>query len=104
MQTYFWLLNVLPSGDQILTILFALITALLVGAIIHRVMGSGTCGHYGNALLVMVALWMADRINRRLYGVFFTDDLIRLALLAAVFSTMLLAIAGTFKSWLMRPR
>ena len=104
MQTWFWILNALPDGETLFFGLLTCLMLLLVGAIIHRVMGSGSFGPAGNAALVAIGIALAVWVNPRRYGWFIGNDMLQLGGLCAAVSTMVLATAGTLKSWVQHPR
>ena len=73
---------------------------LAIGAVIHRLMGAGSCGPAGNAILVAAGLGIAFWVDPRRRGVVVGSDLAQFSALSALLCVMVLATAGTLKTWL----
>lgn len=104
MQLIYFVISCLRDENFIFLVLASLVMAAMAGAIVHRVMGAGSFGPVGNAILILFAIVLAQWIDPQRLGLAVSHDAMRIAIMSAAIATLLLATAGMVKSWLGRPR
>jgi hypothetical protein len=104
MQPFLIIASWLPNEDAILLALLSLSMAAIAGSLVHRVMGSASFGQFGNAILILFAIIVSQWVDPQRLGFAVARDGLKIAMMAAAISTLLLATAGIMKSWISRNR
>ncbi len=104
MQFIYLVSSYRPDENTAFLVLASLVMSAAAGAIVHRVMGRGSFGPFGNMVLILFAIVMAQWINPQRMGLAVSHDAMRMAVFSAALATLLLATAGMLKNWLGRPR